>query len=324
MFNSTRNDTNSALNFDTFTISTPSGYNIPTTVYSSKVALHRQPQRAYKQVLAKLRAGLATLKLKTKKTRNTRKPTTGSQLTPTTTDEPAERFGHPNRAINLPDAYYGWEYTAKISAKFVTGLFDCPSILPGTGPEYPGLAEFVAYALFLCQFEPQVNDHALYLLWCMKILHPDLKLAHGHGMYLAALGLAAKMAGQDDCSSDSWTMVGQWIFNAEQLETNQDRLGELLLWRLEVDPKKMAMVMKHVYCGGQPNAQPTPFPADYDDYTSSVHSTSTSSSLSSCSILSIWSFRPTSIWNELACCSSAVTMAASEGVNRYPYLELKI
>ncbi|KAH7326872.1 hypothetical protein B0J17DRAFT_632812 [Rhizoctonia solani] len=115
-----------------------------------------------------------------------------------------EKFGRPTRAIFLPDAYYGWEHTAKISTRFIVSLFGCPLTLPDTSLEYPDLAQFIAYALFLCQFEPEVNDYAMCLLWRLKFEHPDLKPTHGHGMYLAALCLAAKMAGEEDCSSEPW------------------------------------------------------------------------------------------------------------------------
>ncbi|KEP50044.1 hypothetical protein V565_087810 [Rhizoctonia solani 123E] len=328
MFNpanySTLTSTPSTLYSDiSFAMSAPSAYSMPTTVCSSEIASLKRPQSAYKQVLAKVRAGLTTLKLKAKKEK---KSVTGGQLAPVTAAAPAEKFGHPTRAIFLPDAYYGWEVTAKISARFVTELFDCPSTLPGAGPEYPDLAEFIAYALFLCQFEPKVNDHALYLLWRMKTKHPELKLAHGHGIYLAALGLAAKMAGHEDCSSEHWTMAGQWIFSAKQLEINQERLGELLLWKFEVNPEEMAKVMERVPCGEHPSVETTPLPADYEDEdcADSIYSINSLSSLSTCSIPSTWSLCSMRGWNELAHNDSAVTTALGEkATNPYALNTLK-
>ncbi|CAE7169246.1 unnamed protein product [Rhizoctonia solani] len=285
-------------------------------IASSKVGSLKQPQSAFKQVLAKLRARFSTLRLKAKKTKS---PATGGQLAPIATDPPAEKFGHPTRVIFLPDVYYGWEHVAKISARSITELFGCPSRLPGTGSEYPDLAEFIAYALFICQFELEVNEHAMYLLWRLKAKHPDLKLAHGHGMYLAALNLAARMAGHDDCSSESWTMIGQWIFNSEKFDVNQRRLCELLAWKFEVDPAEMAIVMEHIHQGEQSAVGPIPLPFDYDDCAESIRSIGTSSSLSTCSIPSIWSLSSMRGWDELAHRDSAIMTASGENVNTNPY-----
>ncbi|CUA77833.1 hypothetical protein RSOLAG22IIIB_06820 [Rhizoctonia solani] len=310
--------TTSTLHSDiSFTMSTPSARSTPTTICPSKEASLKRPRSAYKQVLAKLHAGFATLRLKAKKTK---KSVTGGRLAPVTADAPVEKFGRPTRAISLPDAYYGWERFAKTSARFITGLFDCPSTLPGTGPEYPDLAQFVAYALFLCQFESAVNEYAMYLLWRMKSKHPEFKFAHGHGMYLAALGLAAKMTGRNDPSSESWSMIGQWIFSAKQLEVDQERLCELLNWKFEIDPEEMAMVMEHVRRGEQPDVEPIPLPTDFDDddCADSIHSVDSTYSLSTCSIPSTWSICSRRGWDELARNDSAVSIAFGK-VNTNPY-----
>ncbi|CAE6380801.1 unnamed protein product [Rhizoctonia solani] len=197
-----------------FAMSVSSTHSMPTTIQSSEMASLKGPRCAYRRVLEKLRTGLTSLKLKTKK-----KISTGGKLAPVAADTPTEKFGRPTRAVVLLDKYYGWEHAAKTSAEYMIKLFDCPSTLPGINPdeEYPELAEFIAYALFICQFKSQVNDYAMCLLWRLKAEYPQFKPAYGHGMYLPALTLAAKTAGHEDLSPECWAMAGQWILSTSQI-----------------------------------------------------------------------------------------------------------
>ncbi|CCO37048.1 hypothetical protein RSOLAG1IB_05222 [Rhizoctonia solani AG-1 IB] len=332
MFTSTNKPTNSSTLTSTystihsdisFAMSGPSVHSVPTTTRSSQLGPLRGPRRAYKQVMAKLRTGLSSLKLKTKKAKKT---VTGGQLASAAADAPAGKFGRPIRAVTLPDAYYGWEHAAKTSAQYIMKLFDCPSSLPGTCPddEYPELAEFIAYALFICQFELHVNDYALCLLWRLKEKHPEFEPPYGHGIYLAALSLAAKMTGHEDFSPECWAMAGQWIFSNAKLELSEHCLGGMLLWKLDIGEEQMESIMEHIRVGDEPAIDPIPLPPDYDDDDSSILSVDTSSSLSTCSILSTWSLVSMREWDESTRGDSAIMTAPDEKVDTNPYGDAKI
>ncbi|KAJ1302088.1 hypothetical protein OPQ81_000920 [Rhizoctonia solani] len=160
------------------------------------------------------------------------------------------------------------------------------------------------------------------LLWRLKVEHPGIRLTHGHGMYLAALSLAEKMTGHEDCSLEDWAMVGQWIFSAEQLEMYQQCLGGLLLWKLEFDTEDMARIVEHVQCGRQPDVEPISFPAEYDDdCAESIRPISTSSLLSTCTIPSTWSLCSMHGWDESTRKDSVMMAAPGEKGNTNPYAD---
>ncbi|KAF8734811.1 Cyclin, N-terminal domain, partial [Rhizoctonia solani] len=318
--NSTSTSTYSSTPSDTlFVMMTPSIHSESTTTHSSKVASFKSSRRAYKQVLAKLHAGLTLFKPKTKKTK---KFATGGQLAPVAADAPAEKLGHPTRAVELPDAYYGWEYASKTSAEYIVKLFNCSPILPEDG--YPELGEFIAYALFIFQVDSRANDYALSLLSKLKMAHPDFQPVCGHAIYLAALTLAAKMTGHGYVSPECCMMAGQWMFTTAQIELNEQFLGDLLCWDLDVNHEQIESTREHVRVGREPDVEPVPLTPEYDDDTSSIYSIDSCSSLSTCSILSTWSLHSMRGWDESTHNDSAITTAPGEKVNTSPYGDVEI
>ncbi|KAI1783556.1 hypothetical protein LXA43DRAFT_322659 [Ganoderma leucocontextum] len=136
------------------------------------------------------------------------------------------------------DPYYGRRDFAKLCARFITHLFQCPDLPPTTGspfddPPIP-LAKFIAYALHRSNVNESVVFSALYLLQRLKIRFPAAKDCDGmagHRMFLPAL----RMVSQSRSSTDYWVDVGQGLFHREQVEGGERDLRYFLSNYVEID-----------------------------------------------------------------------------------------
>ncbi|KAH7330606.1 hypothetical protein B0J17DRAFT_722292 [Rhizoctonia solani] len=158
------------------------------------------------------------------------------------------KLGRPQREPH-PDAYYGHKRTAVMSARFIHDVFKCsPSFSPACIPDdtYPTLDKFIAYALSRSESDLDVHYYAMYLIWRMHIKDPELRAHHSHETYMAALMVATKLVTPENYASESWSEVGQSIYNLERLLENEKRLCAMVKWELEVDPMLVEMVQEQI------------------------------------------------------------------------------
>lgn len=137
------------------------------------------------------------------------------------------------------DPYYGRRDFAKLCARFIRHLFQCPDSPPTTGspfddPPIP-LAKFIAYALHRSNMSDCMAFSALYLLQRLKIRYPAAKDGDGmagHRMFLPAL----RIVSQSRSSTDYWVDAGGGLFHGDQVDGAERDLRYFLSNYVEIDP----------------------------------------------------------------------------------------
>ncbi|KAJ7782717.1 hypothetical protein B0H16DRAFT_1494079 [Mycena metata] len=118
------------------------------------------------------------------------------------------------------DPYYGYEYIAQLSARFITHLFACPPFPPQSTHSQAKLPYFIAYALHRTKLHQAVTYAALVLLQRLKARFPT----------------AARLVICDDTySNKSWSIVAQGMFTLREINQMEREMCNYLDWELTVD-----------------------------------------------------------------------------------------
>lgn len=144
-----------------------------------------------------------------------------------------------------PDEVLTCKFCTAISLlceQFVNVLFDCPttpSLVGAKKSPAPRLAEFVAYALYRTRLPSWITYHALYLLQRLKAHFPAARGTAGHPLFLSALMIASKVAMDETYSNKCWTIVGQGLFELEELNHMERELFGFLNFDVQVDTEDL-------------------------------------------------------------------------------------
>jgi Cyclin, N-terminal domain len=138
------------------------------------------------------------------------------------------------------DPYYGHEETARLSARFIRHVFNCPSdvapttrksfhrirkvilikhieVAPNTKPTETtiSLPRFIAYAFHRTRLPTSVAYHALFLLARLKARYPAASCAYGHRLFLTSYMLSSKVICDDTYSNKVCIdFISNFIFSA--------------------------------------------------------------------------------------------------------------
>ncbi|KAG7562695.1 hypothetical protein FFLO_01855 [Filobasidium floriforme] len=137
------------------------------------------------------------------------------------------------------DPYHGHEETAKMSARFIISLFNCPVIPPQTGPNspQPPLAHFIAYALHRTRLPHFVTLSGLLLLQRLKARYPSARGSSGHRLFISAFMIASKIVCDDTYSNQSWCIVAQKMFELKEMNQMEREMCGYLEWNLVSTPE---------------------------------------------------------------------------------------
>ncbi|KAJ7823147.1 hypothetical protein B0H14DRAFT_1313020 [Mycena olivaceomarginata] len=78
------------------------------------------------------------------------------------------------------DPFYGYEYIAQLSVRFITHLFACPPSPPQSTHSQAKLPCFIAYALHRTKLHQAVTYATLVLLQRLKAHFPTARGSSGH------------------------------------------------------------------------------------------------------------------------------------------------
>jgi len=167
-----------------------------------------------------------------------------------TTNAPRNRYQPvpPTNATQAPgshrsDPFYGHENIAQLSARFISHLFDCPELPPGSStakPQSP-LPNFIAYALHRTKLHPSVTFAALILLQRLKARFPTARGSSGHRLFISAFMIASKVICDDTYSNKSWGIVAQGLFSLREINQMEREMCNYLEWELSVDNAVLTM-----------------------------------------------------------------------------------
>ncbi|KAF5380354.1 hypothetical protein D9615_004697 [Tricholomella constricta] len=138
---------------------------------------------------------------------------------------------------NRSDPFYGHGEIAQLSARFITHLFDCPDVAPGTPatkPQSP-LPNFIAYGLHRTKLHPSVTFASLILLQRLKARFPTARGSSGHRLFISAFMIASKVICDDTYSNKSWGIVAQGMFSLREINQMEREMCNYLEWELSVD-----------------------------------------------------------------------------------------
>ncbi|KAJ7846990.1 hypothetical protein B0H14DRAFT_2357356, partial [Mycena olivaceomarginata] len=100
----------------------------------------------------------------------------------------------PSRKRRTP--FYGYEYIAQLSARFITHLFACPPFPPQSTHWHVRLLSFIAYALHRTKLHQAVTYAALVLLQRLKARFPTAR-GSCHRFFISAFMIASKVICDD-------------------------------------------------------------------------------------------------------------------------------
>jgi hypothetical protein len=145
--------------------------------------------------------------------------------------------GHPQQShgSSKPDPFYGHEYIARLSARFITHLFACPEYPPSATHSQAKLPYFIAYALHRTKLHPSVTFAALVLLQRLKARFPTARGSSGHRLFISAFMIASKVICDDTYSNKSWSIVSQGMFSLREINQMEREMCSYLDWELTVD-----------------------------------------------------------------------------------------
>ncbi|KAJ6589823.1 hypothetical protein DFH09DRAFT_1140209 [Mycena vulgaris] len=133
------------------------------------------------------------------------------------------------------DPFYGYEYIAQLSARFITHLFACPPFPPQSTHSQAKLPYFIAYALHRTKLHQAVTYAALVLLQRLKARFPTARGSSGHRLFISAFMIASKVICDDTYSNKSWSIVAQGMFTLREINQMEREMCNYLDWELTVD-----------------------------------------------------------------------------------------
>ncbi|KAI4520920.1 hypothetical protein K523DRAFT_285322 [Schizophyllum commune Tattone D] len=154
----------------------------------------------------------------------------------------------PQPTSRAADPFYGHETVARLSARFIHHLFQCPELPTVTAdPSQPSnatnaarnpqakLPQFIAYALHRTKLHQSVTFAALVLLQRLKARFPTARGSSGHRLFISAFMIASKVMCDDTYSNKSWSVVAQGLFNLREINQMEREMCGYLDWELVVD-----------------------------------------------------------------------------------------
>ncbi|KAK7057548.1 alternative cyclin Pcl12 [Favolaschia claudopus] len=151
---------------------------------------------------------------------------------------PARSATYPQPPQQQPlktDPFYGYEYIAQLSARFITHLFACPPFPPQSTHAQAKLPYFIAYALHRTKLHQSVTYAALVLLQRLKARFPTARGSSGHRLFISAFMIASKVICDDTYSNKSWSIVAQGMFTLREINQMEREMCNYLDWELTVD-----------------------------------------------------------------------------------------
>ncbi|CAK5281666.1 unnamed protein product [Mycena citricolor] len=151
-----------------------------------------------------------------------------------------QRQSYPVPPAQIPpssksDPFYGYEYIASLSARFITHLFACPPFPPQSSHSQAKLPYFIAYALHRTKLHAAVTYAALVLLQRLKARFPTARGSSGHRLFISAFMIASKVICDDTYSNKSWSIVAQGMFTLREINQMEREMCNYLDWELTVD-----------------------------------------------------------------------------------------
>ncbi|KAJ7869483.1 hypothetical protein B0H14DRAFT_3579877 [Mycena olivaceomarginata] len=147
-------------------------------------------------------------------TRSSSNARSGRTTTPT---PPRARAGytHPQPQPTRTDPFYGYEYIAQLSARFITHLFACPPFPPQSTHSQAKLPYFITYRL--------------------KARFHIARGPSGHRPFISAFMIASKVICDDTYSNKLWSIVAQGMFTLREINQMEHEMCNYLDWELAVD-----------------------------------------------------------------------------------------
>ncbi|KAJ7818185.1 hypothetical protein B0H14DRAFT_3089563 [Mycena olivaceomarginata] len=149
--------------------------------------------------------------------------------------QPAYNPPPPQQAHPKTDPFYGYEYIAQLSGRFITHLFACPPFPPQSTHSQAKLPYFIAYALHRTKLHQSVTYAALVLLQRLKARFPTARGSSGHRLFISAFMIASKVICDDTYSNKSWSIVAQGMFTLREINQMEREMCNYLDWELTVD-----------------------------------------------------------------------------------------
>ncbi|KAJ3724412.1 hypothetical protein C8R42DRAFT_763670 [Lentinula raphanica] len=136
---------------------------------------------------------------------------------------------------HVRDPFYGYEYIARLCARFITHLFACPEYPPTSTQSQAKLPHFIAYAFHRTKLHESVTFAALALLQRLKARFPTARGSSGHRLFISAFMIASKVICDDTYSNKSWSIVAQGMFTLREINQMEREMCNYLDWELTVD-----------------------------------------------------------------------------------------
>ncbi|KAJ7572601.1 hypothetical protein C8J56DRAFT_806869, partial [Mycena floridula] len=138
------------------------------------------------------------------------------------------------------DQYYGHRRTAKVAARFISYLFNCPEFTASHGISTPcrsatRLSYFIAHILYRTKLHPSVTFAALVLLQRLKNRFPMVKGSSGHRLFVSAFSISSKMMYDETYSTKSWVILAQRLFTLNEINQMEREMCSYLDWELVVN-----------------------------------------------------------------------------------------
>ncbi|KAJ7184270.1 hypothetical protein C8R46DRAFT_455905 [Mycena filopes] len=162
-------------------------------------------------------------------------PTSGSVPHPRSRPTTSGSVPPPQSQPPKTDPYYGYEYIAQLSARFITHLFACPPFPPQYNHPQAKLPYFIAYALHRTKLHQAVTYAALVLLQRLKAHFPLARGSSGHRLFISSFMIASKVICDDTYSNKSWSIVAQGMFTLREINQMEREMCSHLDWELTVD-----------------------------------------------------------------------------------------
>ncbi|KAJ7851920.1 hypothetical protein B0H14DRAFT_3659691 [Mycena olivaceomarginata] len=131
--------------------------------------------------------------------------------------------------------FYGYEYIAQLSARFITHLFACPPFSLQSTHSQAELPYFIAYALRRTKRQQAVTYATLVLLQRLKARFPTACGSSGHRLFISAFMIASKVICDDTYSNKSWSIVAQGMFSLREINQMGREMCNYLDWELTLD-----------------------------------------------------------------------------------------
>ncbi|KAF8990412.1 hypothetical protein BDQ17DRAFT_1255802 [Cyathus striatus] len=166
------------------------------------------------------------------------------------------------------DPYFGNEHVARACSRYIAHIFECSENVSSTGnpQRYLALPLFISLAIHRAEMYDKTPIAALILLSRLKIKFPPFigNGPHpGQGLFLTALMMASKAMRTKLVDIQSWSTIGQELFNVQELLAYERGMLKILGEDVRIDGKQLEDFERLLYrdYGVDRNAYPKMYPA---------------------------------------------------------------